>query len=125
VYIIEPQNDGQAHHQEAVHHRSMGSATNRLTHFGSVVDPRKDFSDASHLKKGQGQGQDVAGIVRHQREVDLTANVSHQILAQHGKERAKEDDQHHADPERVEQSFFVSDQYGVYQMLNEIGCRDS
>ena len=61
----------------------------------------------------------MAGVAGDQGQVHFSADVGHQVLAEQAEEGAEQGDQHHADPQGVEQPSLVADEDRVDQVLDE------
>ena len=119
--IAGPEHNQQHGHQRPVDHRGEGRPADRLTHLVGVVDAGEDLADLPRLEELQGQSLEVAGIPRDQGQVHLAADVRHQVLPEHAEHGPEEDDQHHADAQRVEQPPLVVYEHGVHEVLDEVG----
>ena len=119
--IAGPEHSQQHGHQRPVDHRGEGRPADCLTHLVGVVDAGEDLTDLPRLEELQGQSLEVAGIPRDQGQVHLAADVRHQILPEHAEHGPEEDDQHHADAQRVEQPPLVVYEHGVHEVLDEVG----
>ncbi len=63
----------------------------------------------------------MAGVLRDQGQVYLAADVRHQVFPEHAEQGPEEDDQYHADAQRIEQTPLVAHEHGVHQVLDEVG----
>ena len=58
-------------------------------------------------------------------QIDLSADVDEEVLANDSEERLEDNDQNHADAEGVEQARLVADQDRIDQMLHEVGAGEA
>ena len=123
--VVEPEDRQQDDDQRAVDDGRRGRAADGLAHLGGVVDPREDLADPPHLEEVQGQAQDVAGVAGDQGQVDLAADVGHQVLPEQAEEGPEDQDQDHADAQGVEQAALGADQDVVDEVLDEVGGGDA
>jgi hypothetical protein len=105
----------------AIDNSGQGGAADRFAYLDGVVDPRQNLPDLAHLEKRQGQPQKVPSVPADQAEIDLAADMGQQVLPEHAEQSPEDNDEHHADAERVEQARLATGQHRVHQVLHEVG----